>query len=601
MGATQLPMTDLATLDADISSFDRIDLLSAVAGLQLLAENAERIVRLEALAFRVACGQSNRSRKVAPHSLRKLCNSPALGTIAHAEDPFDNVFCEEMSFHGGSYRVLPGINEHATFILKRVLESLFFHRDSFPDQEYVRMAVRVIHGTLALSEHICGAAGITRNPRIESRFQEDIVIPNGRVLTRLKSAVRFSRAGFDLLLRNLGLPVGCLQPLTASTKELQPEVDLQISGLLSRKPIIATGTDVVVASPTELLPALRNALIALAQDRGVTDELADRFGSATWQAVAEHLSYVKCDAIPLPVPDWNERPRVVHDGFFALDTDKIVYCLAVTDSLSSYDRLNPFSLWETPGLNEAITARLHVVVNHVFAKQPQINEIFLILLTQSVGRFVVIGIGGPHLTTFLLPAADLCTLCLLEGGKSLVFWKFAMVRSAMREKAFITPTGMIDEYEFYRKNRYTYYATDEYRPNAIWIVPGGAGVLRREVFRERDWHGVLSYEANRLVEVTCFMSPDVPVYASAERIGADLAFLVESLPMPVWVTGLTLPSLLSSGTCMPSLSTRSHIGCGSLEVRYHRRHLLQPTPTSFVRPARITSLLRICRSFPRSR
>ena len=43
--------TDLATLDADISSFDRIDLLSAVAGLQLLAENAERIVRLEALAY----------------------------------------------------------------------------------------------------------------------------------------------------------------------------------------------------------------------------------------------------------------------------------------------------------------------------------------------------------------------------------------------------------------------------------------------------------------------------------------------------------------------------------------------------------------------
>ena len=35
--------------------------------------------------------------------------------------------------------------------------------------------------------------------------------------------------------------------------------------------------------------------------------------------------------------------------FFALDTDKIVYCLSVTDSLSGYDRLNPFSLWETPG------------------------------------------------------------------------------------------------------------------------------------------------------------------------------------------------------------------------------------------------------------
>jgi len=66
MRATQPPINDLAALDAAVSGFDRIDLLSAVAGLQLLPENAERIVRLEALAHRVACGQFNRSRKVAP-------------------------------------------------------------------------------------------------------------------------------------------------------------------------------------------------------------------------------------------------------------------------------------------------------------------------------------------------------------------------------------------------------------------------------------------------------------------------------------------------------------------------------------------------------
>jgi len=64
------------------------------------------------------------------------------------------------------------------------------------------------------------------------------------------------------------------------------------------------------------------------------------FGSATWQAVREHLSYVNCER-SLRVPDWLDRPRVVQDGFLSLDTDKIVYCLAVTDSLSGYDRQNP--------------------------------------------------------------------------------------------------------------------------------------------------------------------------------------------------------------------------------------------------------------------
>lgn len=541
MCATQPPINDLAALDAAVSGFDRIDLLSAVAGLQLLPENAERVVRLEALAYRIACGQSNRSRRIAPHSLRHLCNSPALGTIAHVEDPFDSVFCEEMSFHGGSYRVLPGINEHATFILKRILETLFFHRDNFPDREYVRMATRLIHGTLALSDRICAAAGITRNPEIVTRFQEDIVVPAGTVLTRLKGAVRFSRAALGLFLRNLRLPVDCLQPLTVAAQDMEPDADFQINGLLSRKPIVATPTDAVVASPTELLAALRNALIALAQDRGVTDELADRFGSAVWEALREHLSYVNCDAIPLRVPDWNDRPRVVHDGFFSIDTDKIVYCLAVTDSLSGYDRQNPFGPWEAPGLDDAISARLDVVAKYIYAEQPQVNEIFLNLLTQSVGRFVAIGVGGPDLMTLALPAADLCTLCLLEGGKDLVFWKFALVRSATREQAYIAPTGVIDEYEFYRKSRHTFYASDDYRPNWISFLPGGAGVLRREVFRQRDWHGAQSYEANQLVEVTYLMSPDVPVYSPSERLGSKLALLVEGLPIPVWVTGPETP------------------------------------------------------------
>jgi hypothetical protein len=535
MCATRSSTNPLASLDAAVSVFDRVDLLSAVAGLQLLPENAERVVRLEALAHRVACLPAHRSRRIAPHSLRELCALPALGEIAHAEDPFDNVFCEEVSFHGGSYRVLPGINEHATFILKRLLEPLYFHREPFPDREYVRAATRLIHATLALSERICEMAGIVRNPLIESRYHEAIEVPDGTVLARLKDAVRFSRAGFGLFLERLHLPADSLQPLIATPTELQLDAELQITGLLCRKPLVAIGSDIVVASPTELLPALRNALIGMAQDRGVAEELASRFGSATWQAVVEHLGYVNCDVLPVPVPEWPERPLVVHDGFFQLDTDKMLYCLAVTDSLDGYDRLNPFSVWQTPTLNDALSARLDVVEKYVYSHVPEINELFLILLTQSVGRFVAVGIGGPDLLSFLLPASDLCTLCLLEGGKDLVLWKFAIVREETGKQAMMALSGAVDEYEFYRKNRYSFYASDDYRPDHIWITPGGAGVLRREVYRERDWHGVSSHEANELIEVTHFVSPDVPIYSSSE-IGSRLALLVEHLPLPVWVT-----------------------------------------------------------------
>ena len=160
----ETPLSDIPALEGAIADFDRTDLLSAIAGLQLLPANAERIVRLEAFAYLVASGKSKKSRKVAPHALAPLCNCEALQTIAHAEDPFDGVFCEEVLFHGGSYKVLPGITEHATFILKRINETIFFHRDSFPDASFVRTATHLIHGTLALSDRMCELAGVRRNP-----------------------------------------------------------------------------------------------------------------------------------------------------------------------------------------------------------------------------------------------------------------------------------------------------------------------------------------------------------------------------------------------------------------------------------------------------
>lgn len=134
----------------------------------MLPANAERIVRLEAFAYLVASGKSKRSRKVAPHTLAPLCSCEALQTIAHAEDPFDGVFCEEVLFHGGSYKVLPGITEHATFILKRINETIFLHRDIFPDASFVRTATHLIHGTLAPSDRMCRLAGVQRNPDLST-------------------------------------------------------------------------------------------------------------------------------------------------------------------------------------------------------------------------------------------------------------------------------------------------------------------------------------------------------------------------------------------------------------------------------------------------
>lgn len=531
------PLPDIAALEAAASDFDRADLLSAIAGLQLMPENAERIVRLEAFAYIVASGKSKRSRRVAPHTLAHLCNCEVLQSIAHAEDPFDGVFCEEILFHGGSYRVLPGITEHATFILKRIMETIFFHREPFPDTSFVHTATRLIHGTLALSDRICRAASLCRNPDLGSNNGTSILVPPGIRLAQLKTSVRLSHVVFEGFLRSKGLPPDCLAPLTITAEELPHEDDFQISGVLVRRPLVSVGDEIVIASPVELLAALRNALIALAQDRGVERELASRFGSATWQTVHEHLRYVNCKGFPIAPPTWDDSPTVAHEGYFALDTDKILYCLLISDSLEGYERNDPFGLWKTPNLSAIVSDRLQQITEDLYSRYPQTNDVLALVVMQTTGRFGAIGFNGPDIVGLAISADDLCTLCSLEGGKDLILWQFAWSKELIRKYATITQTGVLDEYAFYRHNRYSYYASDDYRPNVIWMVPGGAGTLRREVYRERDWHGIQSYEPHQLIEVSCLHGPDVPVYVPSERLGTRLALVVENLPLPVWVTG----------------------------------------------------------------
>ena len=114
------------------------------------------------------------------------------------------MFCEEVSFHGGSYRVLPGINEHATFILKRILEPLYFHRDEFPDREYVQSRTRLIRGTLALSERICARLTSRETHRLNGVSRKISLIPDGAMLTTAKERGSFQPRGFRSLARKSG-------------------------------------------------------------------------------------------------------------------------------------------------------------------------------------------------------------------------------------------------------------------------------------------------------------------------------------------------------------------------------------------------------------
>src|SRR6266849_1086496 len=164
----------------DLRSFDLTDLAAGAGALQLLPENADRLVRLEMLAdWVVSLATTNESRsKVSYESWYPLVNDPPVADASTLEDPFNCLFTEVLTFHGGCNVVFPGLAEDATFILRQLFVALFHGEPQIGDDSFRGSAIRIIQSVLVLSNEIARRASLPRGLPPASGAREECVVPD---------------------------------------------------------------------------------------------------------------------------------------------------------------------------------------------------------------------------------------------------------------------------------------------------------------------------------------------------------------------------------------------------------------------------------------
>src|SRR5579872_1896149 len=191
------PLSDVLT---EISPFDSEDLATTAGGLQLLPENAERIVRLEALAHASASIASpGSSKKISAPRLRNLLNNMLYRMFGAAEDPPPDCIVEEIPFFGGSYRIFPGAGESFPFIIRNLIGAIFLS-PHISDKHFLQAAYDAAAGLLAVSNEVAHRAQLRRGtePIAQGR---DVKVPSADVLERLKRSVTFSESDLKELLQ----------------------------------------------------------------------------------------------------------------------------------------------------------------------------------------------------------------------------------------------------------------------------------------------------------------------------------------------------------------------------------------------------------------
>lgn len=539
----QLDAGILQTLAEKLHPYDPGDVLAAIAGLQLLPENADRAVRLEAFAH-VAASLDYEPDKplISLHRLKQIANSEQLGKgfIAAQEDPCDNALTEAFTYHGGTFIVFPGIVDESTYILRHLILAILSNVDAYP-QDFVNTVDMLISAVLVLSNEMARRARLGRGvmPIFLGR-EGDVIVPDSHRLTQLKEVVSFSKDELISLLTKRHIPAQTLERLimpigTVSLTNYQLD-----SGELQTRPIVQVGERYIVAIPSMLLVATRHELLRLAFEFGIQDTLAQHYHEAVWHTVVQSPGFLHNLSLPLSLPVPPNIP-CCQSGLFNLDTDKLIYAILVTDSLEGYDLHHAFSPWPIEHVQAELEKHLRAAEEAIFSNYSP-NEILFLVLFQQIGRSVFLHYRRSE--TFLtslklnLTAADLETIAFLEGGEQLTLWKYARLSSKASEQAHIVSTGELNEFYVYRKFGYSYFIPDKEKENVIGMLPGGAGELRQEVIHQYDPHAIVSYLPGYVIDVVALHgTSSVPLYAPLTQHDRRAACLVEGLPLPIWIVG----------------------------------------------------------------
>jgi hypothetical protein len=534
----------LTNLASKLSSYNIEDLLASVSALQLIPENKECSVRLEALTHAIASIKENSTGdgRTTPDKLKKMCNSEPLSneSITKLEDPFEYPFTEAFTFHGGSFTVFPGITEETVFILRHLSIALFHLAEPSLNQEFVNEAASLFSAILHLSNAIAEKAGIERNLETITNLKREIVVPDYQKLSQLKKSVVFTKDELMGLLDSNFLSPNVLDPLILPLGHIKIQDYTLENSPLFHKPIIKINDLFIVVLPGKLLEALRFEILRQAVRYRVEQLVVNLYNNSVWYQLVEALGYLNNDLTDISIPN-DSAVSSSQEGIFKFDTDKLLYAYLLTDPLSNYEFNNRLSKWDIERTKPVIERQIRNTINYILSLEKPPNEILSVIFIQGIGRpflFSKNSVTGTPSLMLIMSVADLTTLSLLEANDSLVLWKFAHHAYKVRQQTKVFSYGILDEFYFYRQNDYSFYISDHGLPNPLIIRVGGSGKLRCQVVRQMDPHALLSFTQGEIMEVAALhASREIPIYTPLSILGNRAVILVEGYSIPIWIIG----------------------------------------------------------------
>lgn len=525
----------------DRAPWDGLDgpsVAASAAALQLLPGNAPALVRADRLAA-VGCALPAVPGAPAPgpSALRALLAHPLVTDqrVLAQEDTYDDVFVEEVMFHGGPRLAVQGLPSRSAGIARALLEAVFGPSGQDLPPAFRRDAGGVARALLVLSDSVCRAAGLTRLSEAGRGRLTRLEVPARARLDDLRAAVTFDADRLSRLSALLGQGwQDALGPLVVdSGRHPLALAEATDEGLLLT-PLLRTGPGLVVASPGGLMGALRHRLVVLAAGHGCRDALAAALRTVVVGQVQETLLFLGAE--PSTAAEASDGSWLVRQKFktrVGFDVDLAV----LVDDLDGYDAADAYGgAWQGDlgGLLQDALDPPGV---------PDGGRTLRLAVTGNVGRSAFFGLREPEGTApfLMVQAEDLRVMVESEGADPGFLWRYAKAEQRLSEQAPVMTFSALDTFAVWKQHEDSFYLSDDRPAMFVNVAAGSAAALRAETRTRWDRHHARQADAAGWVEVfAVYGASAAPVFAVHPR-HRRRELLVETAHEDVWVGPETVP------------------------------------------------------------
>lgn len=540
-------------LNSPWTDLDGPGLASAVGALQLLPENQGSALKLHVLAS-IAVGLPERAKgaTVSASNLRTLLKQTALqdpeGT---GEFEITDLFCSEANLQGRPFRFIAGSGTSASMKMEFLAQAILTVAGKDLPVGFLEPAADLIFAVAHLSEAVCARAGVARTRPPVATDRGRASVPGAARLRALERAVQFplSQLGDEVLTT--------LLPLASRPGKQSDVYPSHVSEVVAIKPLLVTGSDLIVLCPGELAGALAVQLQTMAVEMGCTAELA----SAHEKYVTAYVHDLVM-ASPIAFTSPASHPNL---GVSVISGDlqgQAIHIVVAVDPLEDFEPDEPFGMWITADPGSRVSA--------LALADPEAPPVVIYCMASTTRGQAMFTSGADGVHWLALEAADLVTLFRLKwNDRPWELVRFARAAKKLEASTRIFAESLLGVYGVYDDHHDSFYLSDEALPSML-MIDGQHTLKYRIAERVKLDEHLVPMQSGSIRSVSLSGTDYAPIYFLFERVPA-LSIEIEGLF--VWIRARTVGNDAPVGELLEGVAYWMWQLVEALGQRIHAREL----------------------------